>query len=90
MLQRFFGAKGRSYPRIHKVVELAALCVELREPLAPLNTLLKIVDEFYVPTRYPDAMPGNLSTGLPSEQDAREALAAAEAVLKIVEKTLAA
>jgi hypothetical protein len=31
----FLLAKGRTYPRLHKVIELAALCPEMQEDLEP-------------------------------------------------------
>ena len=43
------------------------------------------LDAYYVPTRYPDALPGMLPTGLPTESDAREAFNIAQQVLKTIE-----
>jgi len=83
-LKAFLLAKGRSYPRQHKVVELATLCAEIQEELEPLKIELKLLDEFYLPTRYPDAIPGGLGAGLPSTEDAQRALRAATAILGIV------
>ena len=40
---------------------------DLREPLA------EIMDQFYFPTRYPDALPGSFPEGLPGKEDAEEA-----------------
>jgi HEPN domain-containing protein len=57
-LKAFLLAMGRGYPRLHKVIELANLCVELEKDLIPLKNDLKLLDEFYIPTRYPDAVPG--------------------------------
>ena len=34
-LKGFLLAKGRTYPRLHKVIELAKLCVELAVDLEP-------------------------------------------------------
>jgi HEPN domain-containing protein len=67
-----------------KVVELATLCAEIQEELEPLKIELKLLDEFYLPTRYPDAIPGGLGAGLPSTEDAQRALRAATAILGIV------
>lgn len=33
-----------------------------------------VVDQYYTPTRYPDAVPGNLLGGSPSEIEAKEAV----------------
>src|SRR5204863_8943075 len=51
-LKAFLLAKSRSYPRQHKVVELATLCTEIQQELEPFKTDLKLLDEFYLPTRY--------------------------------------
>ena len=77
-------AKGRTYPRLHKVIELAALCSEMQEDLEPLKTDLKLVDEFYIPTRYPDAIPGGLPDGAPGADDAQLALQTAKTILALV------
>jgi HEPN domain-containing protein len=42
------------------------------------------LDRFYIPTRYPDALPGALSEGLPTEADATEALAIARQVWEAI------
>lgn len=49
---------------------------------------LLILDRFYITTRYPDALPGILPEGLPSEENAREAFNTAEEVLEIARKEL--
>ena len=83
-LKAFLLAKDRSYPRQHKVVELATLCTEIQQELEPLKADLKLLDEFYLPTRYPDAIPGGLAAGLPSIEDAQRALQAATAIRQII------
>ena len=83
-LKAFLLAKGRTYPRLHKVIELSKLCVELAADLEPLRNNLKLIDEFYIPTRYPDAIPGGLAEGLPGTEEAKLALDTATAVLELV------
>ncbi len=80
----FLLAKGRSYPRLHKVVELAKLCVEIAGDLEPYKDDLKLIDEFYIPTRYPDAVPGGLAEGLPGKDEAKSALETAAAILQLI------
>lgn len=69
------------------------LLLGLLDPnLLPGLTLeIQLLDRFYIPTRYPDALPGSFPEGLPDVEDAREALTVArqviEAVLDIVEKS---
>ena len=84
----FLLAKNRPYPRLHKVVELATLCKEITNKLTTFKNDLKILDEFYIPTRYPDAVPGSLPTGLPSEQDAQHALQTAQKILELIEQEI--
>ena len=83
-LKGFLLAKGRSYPRLHKVIELAKLCVEIAEDLEPFKEDLKLIDEFYIPTRYPDAVPGGLAEGLPGADEATLALETAATVLQLI------
>jgi HEPN domain-containing protein len=48
----------------------------------------KILDQFYVPTRYPDAMVGSLPNGLPTEKHAQEAIRMAEEIFHFVKGKL--
>lgn len=71
---------GKTPPRTHSIVDLLSLLPpeylpQLREDLAQL-------DIFYIPTRYPDALPGSLAEGLPDNEDARDAISAARACWK--------
>lgn len=71
-------------PRTHKLTDLvrtspAKLSNELEEGLI-------LLDRFYIPTRYPDALPGSLASGLPNEKDATGAL---ETALKLRDFLLA-
>lgn len=51
---------------------------------AELEMDILTLDRFYIPTRYPDALPGALSEGLPTEADATEALAIARQVWEAI------
>jgi HEPN domain-containing protein len=48
-----------------------------------------LLDQFYIPTRYPDALPGSLANGLPDRDLACEALDTAQQLLRIIEDRLA-
>ena len=39
------------------------------------------LDDYYIPTRYPDALPGALPDGLPGRDEAKEAVSLAERAL---------
>lgn len=70
--------RGESPPRTHRLTDLLTL---LGVPaLDELADELRSLEGFYIPTRYPDALPGTLPEALPGEQEAREALTAARRV----------
>jgi len=87
-LKAYLIANKSPYPRLHKVVELALLCRGLKKDLEPYKLDLKSFDEFYIPTRYPDTIPGGLSSGLPNERDAQQAVEAAEKILTLVKEKI--
>ena len=63
---------------------MAKLCVEIAVDLEPLRDDLKLIDEFYIPTRYPDAVPGGLADGLPGPNEAKSALETATTILELI------
>jgi HEPN domain-containing protein len=78
---------GGAPPRIHAIAELLEMIpegwfVDLR------SDLREILDDYYLPTRYPDAVPGTLPTGLPAEEEAREAIELARKLFQEVGRLL--
>ena len=72
---------GLPAPRVHQMSVLLGLAppplpfsIEVEEGIIGL-------DRFYIPTRYPDALPGSLPEGMPASSDATEALMLAQQVL---------
>jgi HEPN domain-containing protein len=72
-------SQGRAFPKTHKLVDLYHLCNF--KWLHPYKDRIKLIDEFYIPTRYPDAIPGTLPTRFANEKDAKESISAAEEIL---------
>jgi HEPN domain-containing protein len=79
---------GTLPPRTHQLSLLLALLPD--EVLADLRIEITLLDRFYIPTRYPDALAGALPTGLPDVTDANEAFAIAKDVLQQAECALGA
>ncbi len=78
-LKALIALRGQSTPRSHSITELLALLPD--KWLADSADDLSDLDDYYIPTRYPDALPGSLPEGLPEKDDAERAVALARKVL---------
>ena len=81
--------QDRALPRTHSIADLLRLLPtkwfgDVRA------SLIETMDDYYIPTRYPDALPGTLPEGLPGKPEAEEAIALARKVLEEVKKLTAA
>lgn len=61
--------QGKTPPHTHFLSDLLTLLAP--NPFAA-SVDVQILDRFYIPVRYPDALPGSLPEGLPTETDARK------------------
>jgi HEPN domain-containing protein len=73
-------------PRTHDITDLLKLLPS--DLIGDLRDDLIKVDDYYIPTRYPDALPGMLPEGLPDEQDAKKTVDLARVLLKRAESLL--
>ena len=71
--------RGTAPPRTHRIADLLSLL-----EAHPFDLEVQLLDRFYIPTRYPDALPGTLPEGLPGHLDAEQALDTARQALEIV------
>lgn len=67
---------GKIPPRTHAITDLLSLLPETW--FAEMRDSLMALDDFYIPTRYPDALPGALPDGLPGREQAKEAFVTAQ------------
>ena len=79
--------RGQTPPRTHRLGDLLGLLDP--NPLAGMALAVQLLDRFYIPTRYPDALPGALPEGLPNAEDAQEALTVARETIEIITRSLA-
>lgn len=88
-LKAFLLKNRGAYPRTHKLVDLVREC-SVYDP-AILNHLdgAIVLEQYYIPTRYPDATPGTLPNSLPTAEQATEALNAAQSTFDLVTRLLA-
>jgi HEPN domain-containing protein len=84
-IQGLLAHQGRTLPRTHLLGDLFALL----DP-NPLTTSVdvQLLDRFYIPTRYPDALPGDLPEGLPNEDDATDALKVARQAFESISRAV--
>ena len=69
-LKGFLRSRQRSVPRTHALSELLAICQGLDNSFRRLEQTCVKLDQYYIPTRYPDALPGMAPEGLPTREDA--------------------
>lgn len=80
VLKGYIVSIGKTHSKTHKLIDLYRICNA--KFLEPFKNKMKLLDEFYIPTRYPDGIPGGLPGRLSNETDAKEALSAAEEILQ--------
>ncbi len=83
-LKAYLIDKANSYPRTHNLVILLNQCEILKPEFSQFQVDCTVIDQYYLPTRYPDGIPGGLPTGLPTQQQAQRAITAAETILQFV------
>ena len=79
-------AKDKRIPRTHSIADLLTLIPA--DVVTDMAEEILLLDRFYIPTRYPDALPGSLEQGLPNAQEAQGALNLAAKVLESIGKSL--
>ena len=87
-LKAFLKSRQQSVPRTHALTELLTLCRGIEHGAERLEFACEQLDQYYLPTRYPDALPGMGPEWLPMRQDAEEALELLRTALKWVEERL--
>lgn len=85
ILKAFLVYHKQEIPKTHDLEYLLKVCSEIID-LDHFQDHLNYLNKFYIPTRYPDALPGTLPDGLPTNDEALQALEhATEVVERIME-----
>jgi len=87
-LKSLMAEKGAPIPRTHRLTDLLEAVAQQENSIEHLAADIKLLDRYYIPTRYPDALPGTLEASLPDKSDALEALNTARRTLHEVERVL--
>jgi HEPN domain-containing protein len=83
-LKGFLYARGAEHVYGHSVAELAEACAAMDADFRALRTRAAPLDHYYVPTRYPNSLPGGIPAEAFDESDARRALELAGSVIRTV------
>lgn len=78
MLKAYLVKRDGVVPKTHALADLYQRIVTTLSQLQRYETAIEVLDRYYTATRYPDVLPGSLEEGLPTEQDARQAIADAK------------
>jgi HEPN domain-containing protein len=88
MLRGYLCARGRPIQKTHFLIELLEECTGLEQDFEQIRQICKTLDQYYIPTRYPDALPGVLPEGLPDKKKATEAYNSLLEAVKLVERLI--
>jgi HEPN domain-containing protein len=87
-LKAYLLSRTNAYPRAHRLVDLLAECEKLQREFTQFRDVCIVIDQCYIPTRYPNGIPGSLAAGLPVDQEAAEAIDAADRISNFVAREL--
>lgn len=85
-LKAYLYQQGAEHVYGHSVAELCHEASMLDRDFADIKTAVSPLDVYYIPTRYPNGLPGGIPSEAFSSEDAERALAMAEKVIALVEK----
>lgn len=88
-LKAFLYARGAEQVFGHSVADLSVECGNLDGDFHRLKPKAAPLDHYYLPTRYPNSLPGGIPAEAFDEGDGRRALALAREVIGVVKAKLA-
>lgn len=89
LLEGVLSASKKRIIKTHNLSELLGMVVEILPDIKTIEDDCVKLDRYYIPTRYPDALPGTLESGLPNMQDAQEAMRVLDKMNSLVKKAFA-
>jgi len=83
-VKSYLFAKGAREIRGHSVAELCREAATIDTDFAGLGREVGYLDRYYIPTRYPDGLPGGIPAEMFDRHDAEKAVAAAARAVEMV------
>ena len=87
-LKAYLYAQGPEALWGHSVADLAEAASAFDQAFAALKERVAPLDQYYLPTRYPNTLPGGIPVEAFTDYDAQRALSLAEEVLRFVSERL--
>lgn len=84
MFKAVLAYHGTSIPKLHSLGELYEQTITFLPECREYKEQIKEMDQYYIPTRYPDALPGSLAEGLPNEDDAQRVIEVANIMREVL------
>ena len=88
-LKGYLLAKTNSYPRTHGLVDLVNRCAVFDLEISQFSSDCAVIDQYYTPSRYPDALAGAGPDALPDRNEAQEAIESGNEILQYIIPRLA-
>ncbi len=74
VLKAYLSSRSIPIPKTHSLSELYRICKKINMDFPDIENNCIKLDTYYIPTRYPDALPGTGPEGLPDKNEAKEVL----------------
>jgi len=88
-LKAYLYKQGAEHVYGHSVAELCREAAGLDRAFADIKAAVSPLDVFYIPTRYPNGLPGGIPSEAFTREDAERALAMAGRTIALVSKMMA-
>jgi HEPN domain-containing protein len=87
-IKAYLYQQGAEHIYGHSVAELCLEASKLDQSFDDIRTAVSPLDVYYIPTRYPNALPGGIPSKAFSVEDAERALAMVKIVIELADKKL--
>ncbi|HQN48469.1 MAG TPA: HEPN domain-containing protein [Caldisericia bacterium] len=84
ILKGYLIYKGFEHIWRHSVSDLSKECEKIDKDFESLRKEILILDKYYIPTRYPNGLPGGIPAEVFTERDSFETITLSEKALKFI------